>query len=132
MSKGEPLVLFLKSWQKVVNESADGKFHFSTYIWITLLITRFRLRSLGPPMSDIKSLASQVSVEASKFKISSNLPVFKEHLLDFFTFYGNQFNSKVHILSSYVGRLVERKQYKESTDALSGNVKKHFKHDQNE
>lgn len=109
------------------------EFHFNTYIWTTLVITRFQFRNVEPKLAEVERLAKilpqSTFSEANRFKASAHLPQITEELLDFFTFYGNKFNYKTHILSAHIGRLQEKRQYC-NTEPADGNVKKRFSQEQ--
>lgn len=95
------MVGYLRAWQNVLNVilSQHGKtaFEFNTYIVSVLVIFYLQNKSMLPSIADISSFKPD-----SRSTLAKNSNKFKELLLDFYLFYGKQYQKKNHLMSTYI------------------------------
>lgn len=95
------MTAYVRAWQNTLNVilSEHGKtaFEFNTYILSVLVIFYLQKKSLLPSLADIRSF---------KPDSQSSLPIgskkFKKQLLDFYLFYGREYQKKNHLISTYI------------------------------
>lgn len=104
---GKQLIAYVKAWQNVLNEesskSGSVAFNMNSYIIAVLVIFYLQLNHDVPIVAELSSAIAN----GSKYLPRKS---FDEFVKEFFKFYGQTFEPKMHVISVHVGKLQQREQ----------------------
>lgn len=101
------MIAYIRVWQNVLNEEASKRglvaFNMNSYIISVLVIFYLQLKHELPTVSELPLVIANG-------KTFSPNKIFGEFVKDFFDFYGNAFESKIHLISVNVGEWQQKEQ----------------------